>query len=118
MEVLINSLLEELRNAKHAYKSYREKLESLPKGSLQVKEINGSKYYYLVFREDGRHISKYLGKELTRRDIEKYEHTKRQRQVYRKAMKDLKMQIQFLERALNASSVRDMLQASKKARGK
>jgi len=114
MEVLINSLLEELRNAKHTYKSYKEKIESLPKGSLQVKEINGSKYYYLVFRENGKYISKYLGKELPRKDIENYKHIKRQREAYRKAIRDLRKQIRFLERALNAKSVRDMLQDSKK----
>ncbi len=114
MEVLINSLLEELRNAKHAYKSYKEELENLPKGSLQVKEINGSRYYYLVFRENGKHISKYLGKELNRKDIEYYDLIKKQRRAYRKATGDLRKQIQFLERALNASSVRDMLKSSNK----
>lgn len=113
MEVLINSLLEELRNSKHTYKSYKEKLEGLPRGSLQVKEINGSKYYYLVFRENGRYISRYLGKELPSKDIENYERIKGQREAYRKAMRDLRKQIRFLERALNARSVRDMLQGSK-----
>jgi hypothetical protein len=114
MEVLINSLLEELRNARHAYKSYKEKLENLPKGSLQVKEINGSRYYYLVFREKGKHVSEYLGKELNREDIEYYDRIKKQRRVYRKATAELKKQIQFLERALNTSSVRDMLKGSNK----
>ena len=77
MEVLINSLLEELKNAKHTYKSYREKLESLPKGNLQVKEINGSKYYYLIFRDNGKLISKYLGRGLHKKDIENYERIKK-----------------------------------------
>ena len=114
MEVLINSLLEELRNARHAYKSYKEKLENLPKGSLQVKEINGSRYYYLVFREKGEHISKYLGKQLNREDIEYYDHIKKQRKAFRKATAELKKQIQFLERALNTSSIRDILKGCNK----
>lgn len=114
MEILINSLLEELKNAKHTYKNYKEKLQGLPRGILEVKETNGSRYYYLVFRDNGKHISRYLGKGLYRKDIESYELIKRRREAYRKAMRDLSEQTQFLERALNARTVRDMLQGSKK----
>ena len=41
--------------------AYEKQLESLPKGSLQVKERNEKKYYYLAYRHNGTVVSDYIG---------------------------------------------------------
>ena len=41
--------------------TYKKELENLPKGSVQVRERNGKRYYYLRYR-DGKHIiAVYIG---------------------------------------------------------
>ncbi len=58
----IESILrEELERLQEAQKSYRREIDSLPKGSIQRKKINGSAYPYLMFRVGKRVNSRYLG---------------------------------------------------------
>ena len=46
-------------------KRIQEKIESLPKGSIYVKRINGKEYEYWQYRENGRQVSKRVkGEEL------------------------------------------------------
>ena len=43
----------------------QKKIESLPKGSITVKKINGKEYEYWQFRENGRQITRRVkGEEL------------------------------------------------------
>lgn len=53
---------EEKRN-KHMIMQYLNELDTLPKGTLKSKNINGKVYYYLVFRNENKIVSKYVGKD-------------------------------------------------------
>lgn len=53
---------EEKRN-KHMIMQYLNELDTLPKGTLKSKNINGKVYYYLVFRNGNKIVSKYVGKD-------------------------------------------------------
>ncbi len=53
---------EEMRNEK-MIEQYVKELENLPKGKITPKIVNGKTYYYLYFRNGGKIISKYIGKD-------------------------------------------------------
>ena len=81
-------------------KNYERELAKLPKGSLIKKKVKGYEYYYLVVREDGKVRFTYKGKEVSNKEIKKYEHAKEYRAKYRKLLSELKKQIKFLRSAL------------------
>jgi hypothetical protein len=58
----VKELEEELLKLREERERIIEKLSNLPMGHIDIKEINGNKYYYLRYWEDGRLRSKYLGK--------------------------------------------------------
>lgn len=60
LSVLITK--EETRN-KNMIAEYTRELETLPKGSVKPKKVNGNIYYYLVFRNGNKIVSKYIGKD-------------------------------------------------------
>ena len=60
LSVLITK--EETRN-KNMIAEYTRELETLPKGSVKPKKVNGNTYYYLVFRNGNKIVSKYIGKD-------------------------------------------------------
>ncbi len=60
LSVLITK--EETRN-KNMIAEYMRELETLPKGSVKPKKVNGNTYYYLVFRNGNKIVSKYIGKD-------------------------------------------------------
>lgn len=62
MNSLQGILREEQERLKAAEKSYRKEIAKLPKGSVQIKEIKGISYAYLVYREGPKVISEYLGR--------------------------------------------------------
>ena len=53
---------EEERNLNMIYE-YTKELDTLPKGSVRAKKINGKIYYYLNYRSVDKVISKYIGKD-------------------------------------------------------
>ncbi|MEM0373583.1 MAG: hypothetical protein QXV69_03820 [Sulfolobaceae archaeon] len=59
----VKALEEELLRLKSEREKIIEELGSLPNGHIDVKVINGHKYYYLRYWEEGRLKSKYLGKD-------------------------------------------------------
>ncbi len=60
LSVLITK--EETRN-KNMIAEYTRELGTLPKGSVKPKKVNGNTYYYLVFRNGNKIVSKYIGKD-------------------------------------------------------
>lgn len=42
---------------------YSRELEALPKGSIKPKRVKDRTYYYLVFRDGDKVITKYIGKD-------------------------------------------------------
>lgn len=52
---------EEARNEKMIIE-YTKELETLPRGKITPKIVNGKTYYYLYYRDGKKVISKYIGK--------------------------------------------------------
>ena len=53
---------EEARN-ENMITEYTKELDTLPRGKLTPKKVNGKIYYYLYFRDGKRVVSKYIGKD-------------------------------------------------------
>jgi hypothetical protein len=63
MNVIRHILHEELDRLQSLAQDYKRKIEELPKGSLSRKFRNGRAYIYLAYREKGKVLFKYIGKE-------------------------------------------------------
>lgn len=63
MNYLLSMLKKEEKRNNNMINGYLQELESLPKGSIKEKKVNGNNYYYLNYREGDKVISKYLGKD-------------------------------------------------------
>jgi len=79
--------------------TYKKDLESLPKGSVQIRERNGKRYYYLRYRDGKRIIADYLGNteehlEKAQKDIEKRKHIE---SMIKALDKELRMMNKVLE---------------------
>ena len=53
---------EETRN-ENMINEYTKELETLPKGKITPKTVNGKTYYYLYYRDGKKVVSKYVGKD-------------------------------------------------------
>lgn len=60
MSIIDEVLSEEYERSLRLSGALEAEIASLPKGSLQVKRINGHDYYYLQFREGSKVVSKYI----------------------------------------------------------
>ena len=63
MSVLSVLITKEENRNRNMIAEYMRGLETLPKGSVKAKTINGNVYYYLVFRNGNKIVSKYIGKD-------------------------------------------------------
>ena len=63
MSVLSVLITKEENRNRNMIAEYMRELETLPKGSVKAKTINGNVYYYLVFRNGNKIVSKYIGKD-------------------------------------------------------
>ncbi len=53
---------EEARN-ENMIIEYTKELETLPRGKITPKTVNGKTYYYLYYRDGKKVVSKYVGKD-------------------------------------------------------
>ena len=53
---------EEPRN-ENKITEYTKELETLPRGKINPKTVNGKTYYYLYYRDGKKVVSKYIGKD-------------------------------------------------------
>ncbi len=91
-------LEDELERNAHDQRALREEKESLPRGSIVVKQKNGKRYSYLQYRSGGKVKSKYLGVE-GKSDAEVKEMIARRKQV-EEELRNLQEEQDFIERAL------------------
>lgn len=71
LDAMLLAEYERLQNVKAVY---QEELDKLPKGCLSRKFIGGREYFYLQYRENGKHISQYVPRDqekLLREQIER-----------------------------------------------
>ncbi|NPV92659.1 MAG: hypothetical protein HPY50_17975 [Firmicutes bacterium] len=94
---MIKSVLEEEYKRLNEMESlFRQKLSSLPKGSISIKKINGKEYVYLNYREEGRSRSRYIKQE----ELGKIQFQILQRKKYENALKEIQEDYKIIKRAL------------------
>lgn len=101
MSYFAATTLREAKRMSALRESYEKQLASLPKGSLQVKERNGRKYFYLAYRCDGKVMSEYAGNdESVVADLkEKLE----RRKNIENLLKSIKNELRLMNRALEVA---------------
>ena len=117
MKMLKGVLEEELANSKRRISAFMKALKELPKGSLHEKEINNRKYFYRVYWDPKakKNVFELLSEKPSEKAIDSYEKAKAKRASYKNQIRILKLQVQFLERALHAREFRIAEECSKKA---
>lgn len=60
--VLNEIFLEEYDREIRLLNAAKAEFNKLPKGSIQIKKINGYEMPYLCYRENGKYVSKYIDK--------------------------------------------------------
>lgn len=91
---------EEVRN-ENMLNEYTKELETLPKGKITPKTVNGKTYYYLYYRDGKKVVSKYIGKDDKRLTAVREQLTRRsQIEEIIKKLKEEKVKIKKLEAML------------------
>jgi len=62
-------LKEEKERNLEMQKTYLQEIDSLPKGTVTIKNISGNDYYYLKYRQNEKIKTDYLGKNKNKIDI-------------------------------------------------
>lgn len=96
MGFIYGVLVEEYTRLLEKQQDYKEKLKQLPKGSLVKKKINGRYYDYLMYRAEGKVITKYIKKN-------RFEEVKAQLERRKKIeilLASIKQDIGLIEKAL------------------
>jgi hypothetical protein len=97
---MIRGVLEDhYERLKSMEQSYKEKLESMPRGNIRLKKIRGRLYPYLDYREDGKMVSKYLNK-LSKEELNELQFKLEQHKKLVKNLREVKRDCMILEKAL------------------
>ncbi len=101
MSVLASLLLKEKNRNEKMIIEYNRELKTLPKGSIKPKKVKDKIYYYLIFRDGDKVITKYVGKDEASL-ISLREQLVRRKQIDEiiKKLKEEKKQIKKLEAIL------------------
>ena len=91
---------EETRN-ENMITEYTKELDTLPRGKITPKTVNGKTYYYLYYRDGKKVVSKYIGKDEESLTAVREQLTRRsQIEEIIKKLKEEKAQIKKLEAML------------------
>jgi len=77
MKTVIYGMLHEEKQRNLAMQeTYKQEIQSLPKGTIIIKNVSGNDYYYLKYRQGEKTKTDYLGKDIkavesVKREIEK-----------------------------------------------
>ena len=63
MSMLMTIISREEKRNENMINEYTKELETLPKGKITPKTVNGKTYYYLYYRDGKKVVSKYVGKD-------------------------------------------------------
>lgn len=61
--MLMTFLSREKKRNENMVIEYTKELDTLPRGKITPKTVNGKTYYYLYYREGKKVLSKYIGKD-------------------------------------------------------
>jgi len=103
MDVLKSVLKEELESVLDKKKFYQDGINELPKGSLQVKIIDGQEYVYIAYREGARVKFDFIGKPDDSK-VEEYGRRIEKRKRLQENLKLVNRQIKYLRKIINAKS--------------
>ena len=95
---IISVLEEEFERLKQMEQAYIEKISSLPRGSITQKIIKGRPYYYLVYREGSRVVTKYL--KLNEKELRELQSNLKQRQKLEKALREIRRDCRLLRKVV------------------
>ena len=98
MSVIKGVWAEELDRLKRIYEEVQKTLENYPKGSIQIKKIKNKEQHYLVWHEEGKMKSKYIGNDPV--VIEKIKIGIGARKAREKSQRERLKDMRLLERAL------------------
>lgn len=98
MGYLAEMLHEERNRLIQAQQMYNEKLSHVPKGKIVYKSINGQKYPYLLFRENGKVKTIYIKKH----DLSKIESAIKERNNLKKILHNIKENLYTIEHGIGA----------------
>jgi hypothetical protein len=100
MDMMLDTVQEEVENSIRIRDGYRKAIAKLPRGSLSRKKIDGNEYYYLVYwGSPGKVKTKYLGK-LSEAQVKKYQEKIKKRREYKKLLRDAEEHIKFYQKVL------------------
>ena len=101
MSIISTLLIKEKNRNEKMIIEYTRELDILPKGTIKEKKVKDKIYYYLLFREGDKVITKYLGKNEESLSLIK-EQLERRKQLERmlQKLKEEKTQIKKLEAML------------------
>ncbi len=99
MSAIQETVKEELENTLKTRQRYREELDTLPKGCLRRRMVQGQEYFYRVFREGAKVKYVYLGK-LSEEQFNVHNESRLKRKAYKEAIKKLNQHIDYLKRIL------------------
>ena len=101
MSIISTLLIKEKNRNESMIIEYTRELDVLPKGTIKEKKVKDKIYYYLLFREGDKVITKYLGKNEEALILIK-EQLARRKQLERmlQKLKEEKIQIKKLEAML------------------
>ena len=91
-------LKEELERLKLMEEGYLAKISILPRGSIKKKIIKGRNYYYLMYREGTRVITKYL--KLDEEALKELKFKIAQRKNYEKALREVRRDCKLLRKVV------------------
>ncbi len=101
MSMLMTVISREKKRNENMIIEYIKELETLPKGKIIPKSVNGKTYYYLYYRDGKKVVSKYIGKDEGSLTVIREKLTRRsQIEEIIKKLKEEKNQIKKLEAML------------------
>lgn len=103
MSVVEEVLLEEYDRSLRIEKAILEEQESLPKGSIQLKRISNRDYHYLVYRDGGKVVTKYLKTD----EVDAVAAAIKKRKENREALKELRRSIRQIEKTLGKDYINE-----------
>lgn len=101
MSIISTLLIKEKNRNESMIIEYTRELDALPKGTIKEKKVKDRVYYYLLFREGDKVVTRYLGKNEESLILIK-EQLARRKQLERmlQKLKEEKIQIKKLEAML------------------
>ena len=101
MSYLAATISREVKRMSALRDAYEKQLADLPKGSLQVKERNDKRYFYLVYRNDGKIVNEYAGND--ENDIAELKEQLKRRKGIESLVKGIKKELTLMNKVLEAA---------------